>query len=425
MLLTELFHRSFLLEDGPPLTKGAKNVLANETLVDNIAKHLKADWSVSREDKNTFRRKSDKEIAEWFVRKLDEMERQGVGGVIYGREGQYHLWAAINYADFKDTWEDIQGIMPGALRDFTILKNRSLLQSAHIDIQEFKGPSVLARYMLHHYQETLTKIRKDAELAALTKDARSVKLVDNEDYRLYLAQNRGAACKFGKGATWCTANSHSDTNWKRYSGQERGTVGGAIIVLITNPEKSNQYQDLKIDKKYQFDGGEYGSFKDPENRDASSSVIKQAFPYLWDDLQKGLRANKQEIESPPRSEKDPDILELIAYDVEEEIRKLESKLSRYWTDKVRPTGKQSTDDKEEPDEDTTNDDEPAQAQAQVPAGQALIGNWAVWSTVRERFATIGNAGARRFNSRADAEAWIRDYNIRFPEQDLGLEAREY
>jgi hypothetical protein len=72
-----------------------------------------------------------------------------------------------------------------------------------------------------------------------------------------------------------------------------------------------------------------------------------------------------------------------------------------------------------------DEDEPGQAQTQVPAGQTQSGDWAVWSTQRERFATIGNAGARRFNTQADADAWIRDYNIRFPEQDLGLVAREF
>jgi hypothetical protein len=72
-----------------------------------------------------------------------------------------------------------------------------------------------------------------------------------------------------------------------------------------------------------------------------------------------------------------------------------------------------------------DDDAAAPAQAPVPAGQAMSGDWAVWSTQRERFATIGNAGARRFNTRADAEAWIQNYNTQFPEQNLGWVAREF
>jgi hypothetical protein len=70
-----------------------------------------------------------------------------------------------------------------------------------------------------------------------------------------------------------------------------------------------------------------------------------------------------------------------------------------------------------------DDDEPAQAP--VPAGQAMSGDWAVWVPGRERFVTIGNAGARRFNTQADAEAWIQNYNASNPGNDLELTAREF
>jgi hypothetical protein len=50
------------------------------------------------------------------------------------------------------------------------------------------------------------------------------------------------------------------------------------------------------------------------------------------------------------------------------------------------------------------------------------GNWGVWTPRRERFVTIG-ASTRRFNTEADAEAWIQDYNTREPHNDLELAAR--
>jgi hypothetical protein len=66
--------------------------------------------------------------------------------------------------------------------------------------------------------------------------------------------------------------------------------------------------------------------------------------------------------------------------------------------------------------------EPA-AQSAVPQG-GDTGNWAVWVPALNRFATIANSGARRFNSEADARVWIQDYNTRHPFNDLGLVARE-
>jgi hypothetical protein len=59
----------------------------------------------------------------------------------------------------------------------------------------------------------------------------------------------------------------------------------------------------------------------------------------------------------------------------------------------------------------------------VPQGGST-GNWGVWVPSLDRYATIGNAGPRRFESESDAQAWIQDYNTRHSGNDLGLVARE-
>ena len=61
--------------------------------------------------------------------------------------------------------------------------------------------------------------------------------------------------------------------------------------------------------------------------------------------------------------------------------------------------------------------------ATVPQGGGT-GNWGVWVPSLDRFATIANAGVRRFESEADARAWIQDYNARRLRNNLGLVARE-
>jgi hypothetical protein len=59
----------------------------------------------------------------------------------------------------------------------------------------------------------------------------------------------------------------------------------------------------------------------------------------------------------------------------------------------------------------------------VPQG-GNTGNWGVWVPSLDRYATIGNAGPRRFDTEADAQAWIQDYNTRHSGNDIGLVARE-
>ena len=52
------------------------------------------------------------------------------------------------------------------------------------------------------------------------------------------------------------------------------------------------------------------------------------------------------------------------------------------------------------------------------------GNWGVWVPSLDRWATVGNAGPRRFSVQAGADAWIQDYNTRNSGTDLELVARE-
>ena len=63
------------------------------------------------------------------------------------------------------------------------------------------------------------------------------------------------------------------------------------------------------------------------------------------------------------------------------------------------------------------------AEPAVPQG-SNTGDWGVWVPSLDRYATIGNAGARRFDTEADAQAWIQDYNARHSGNDLVLVARE-
>ena len=57
-------------------------------------------------------------------------------------------------------------------------------------------------------------------------------------------------------------------------------------------------------------------------------------------------------------------------------------------------------------------------------GSTTSGNWGVWIPSLDRYATIGNAGPRRFADQAGAQAWIDDYNQRHPGNDLEIQTRE-
>jgi hypothetical protein len=60
-------------------------------------------------------------------------------------------------------------------------------------------------------------------------------------------------------------------------------------------------------------------------------------------------------------------------------------------------------------------------------GSATSGNWGIWVAMLDRYAEINDQGTsrpRRFENKAGAEAWIRDYNVRNPGNGLALVAQE-
>lgn len=316
------------------LTKGARNVLADKKLVSSLAAAVKDDHTAPksiRKDRNL----SDLDIATWFVQELDKLDSQGLGGVISVRDGKNHMWIAKGYAAGNDIWEDIAGEYPEAIRDFTVLRNRNMLDERHKEITKYKGVKDLHRYMVVHYEKMLQDLRRDAELNAIMKNKRSILIVDEPEYRVWLLQNRGAACAFGKGATYCTANSRDPSMWNSYSSR------AAIFGMVPSEQKTysgkaltgGEHQDLP--EKFQFDAGS-SSFRDPLDRQMPPDEVKDRFPYLWNDLLKGLKAHKADIEEPNQE----DAVEKKSYKVDDEIQKLKTQLNKYWTDEKRPAAKE-------------------------------------------------------------------------------------
>lgn len=333
MFLRELFESVRLDENA--VSKGGANVLANKNLVAGIANGLRTDPSPTMNYalQSKFNKLPDEEVAKWFVEQLDKIERQGYEGIIYGRNGQYHMWIAQNYSNGADIWEDIEGEMGPALRDFTILKNRNMLDPRHAEIGKYKGVKALHRYMVQHYAEALQDVRQTAAQAAMLKSARSVLLADTPEYKIYYLQNRPAAVAFGKGATFCTANSSSDHNFKTYS--SRAPLLGLLPKVEPQADTTGRLGGKTYQEKYQFDAStspQSANFRDNLDRMVDPKSIKERFPYLWDDLSKGWLAHSQEIGEPTEEEG----IQKLQYDPKKELQKLKDNLSQYWTNEKRP-----------------------------------------------------------------------------------------
>ena len=336
MLLRELFSnpaKTYLFEN---LTKGSANVLANKGLVANVAAALRDDFSVPSQLQVKFRKAPDLEVTTWFLEQLDRIERQGYEGIVFGRNGQYNMWIATTYAAGNDIWEDIEGEMGPALRDFTILKNRNMLDPRHADVGKYKGVKALHRYMVQHYATALQDVRQTAAMAALLKSARSVLLADTPEYKLYYLQNRPAAIAWGKGATFCTANSNSDYNFKAYS--SKAPLLGLLPKADPKPDTTGRLGGKTFQEKFQFDASNdprSANFRDNLDQQVDPRLIRERFPYLWDDLERGWTNNTNEIEEPTEEEG----VQKLQYNARNELQKLHRNLAPYWTNEKRPVEK--------------------------------------------------------------------------------------
>jgi len=372
----DLIIEAFLTET--TLTKGSQRVLNNASMVPDLADAVRDDARAHPHNfppgsAKAFQKASDEDVAKWFLEQLDKIEREGYEGTIYSRDGVYNEWIVRRYISGSHNWEDLIGVMNMNLRDWTLLKNRGMLQTGHTDVPKFNSVRDIGKYMSTHYHDKLKDIRDAAALAAVKKQSKTAKIVDNDDYKIYTVFNWAGARTVGQGTQWCTANSKSDVNYNNYSNKAM-----LFQLFPKNPEEVDKTGSVigvrtKGSEKYQFDAGS-NSFRDIADDSATPSDIAKKFPYLLSDLIDGLKQNKVQLQTAIDAMADDETLKspeakTKKYDIDAEIEKLKKfKNSGYFTDKVRPKEKPEEPGNPEQPQIATEEDEMEQDPSMQTAG---------------------------------------------------------
>ena len=356
MKILQYLIESVIMEDAA-LTKGSQRVMNDKNLVAGLADAVRDDSRSHPQNfpagfNRTSQKTPDEGLAQWFLENIDKIEKQGYEGTVYSRDGVNSDWIVRRYIAGSHNWEDLIGVMNMNLRDWYLLKNRDMLDPNHRDIPKFNSVRDIGKYMSTHYHDKLDDIRSAAALAAVKKQSKLAKVVDNDDYKIYTVFNWAGARTVGNGTQWCTANSQSRTNYENYSKsgmlfqlfpkdpEHVDKTGGVIGKRTVGPEK------------YQFDAGS-GSFNDIADDVVGSNVISKKFPYLYSDLLAGLKQHKGELQTAidtmvaDETLKTPET-KVQPYKIDDEITKLKRfKEKGYFTDKVRPKAVSSKDDSEQ------------------------------------------------------------------------------
>jgi len=336
-----------LLMEAVALTKGSQRVMNDKNLVANLADAIRDDArshpaAFPAGSSRSFQKAPDEQLAQWFLENIDKIEKAGYEGTIYSRDGVYSDWIVRRYIAGSHNWEDLTGVMNMNIRDWTILKNRNMLDANHRDLPKFSSVRELGRYMALHYEDKLTDVRDAAKNAERNKKAKTIKIVDNDDYKIYITLNRAAACAVGLGTQWCTANSTTDSHYQRYSAE-----AFLFQVFPKNPEKVDKIsgfnqKHITGTEKYQFGADASYSFKDIADDQVDKSIIKTRFPYMFTDISHALKSEKGRIEQsfkellddPTLQDKD---FKIKTYEIDDEIKKLHKFVDKgYFTDQVRP-----------------------------------------------------------------------------------------
>jgi len=236
-----------------------------------------------------------------------------------------------------------------------LLNKYKKLEPRHKNIPSFNGVLDLGKYMTSYYADELKDLANEAEREKLKKLAKSIKLVDNDDYKIYITLNRSSNMLIGANTTWCTTNSSTHAHWDSYSAQ------GFLYQLF--PKQAEQVSIKRWDRnaniegfeRYQFGPDRSYSFKDIGDQTVSSEVVRERFPYLYTDITTALKQHKgeyqkaiDELSEDPAMKSDPSI-KVPHYKIDDEIKKLKGFIDRgYMTEEKRPTEKSKDDSEESP-----------------------------------------------------------------------------
>ena len=328
-------------------SKGGDRVLTNNKMVSDLAAAIRDDAltnpsSFPQDFRRSVKRADDQTLTKWFIDQLDQIELRGYEGTQYSRDGINHEWIVRRYIAGSHNWEDISGTMDMNLSKWYYLKNRDLLDANHKDLWKFNSIRDVGYYMSRHYQQALVDYVAALRAAADKKFAKAVKLVDNEDYRIYMILNRAAACSYGLGSNWCTANTATGDHYDRYAGE------GALYQLY--PKEAEQVSKTKFGKKiegserYQFGPDRYYSFMDIADDPVLPKDVAEKFPYLYADLTNALKGKSSELQQyidklrQDPTLQDPNKTLVKPYAVSDEINKLQGFVQRgHMIDQPRPS----------------------------------------------------------------------------------------
>lgn len=197
-------------------------------------------------------------------------------------DGKFYGWVTKIYAAGSVNWENLYSRARDHIDSYYLLQRRNLLKPAHMDLNAFGSYGEFETAMTG-YRGVLKKIKEEERIKNLTKDAKSITILDNDKYVVVVPLNYGASCKFarseGEFANWCTGTTSSDHYFGHYSRQ------GPLVIFYAKDDPRAKYQLHAPSDQ----------FKDIKDEEINRKAFAQKYPDAMNDIVNGLMQHVAEL----------------------------------------------------------------------------------------------------------------------------------
>jgi len=145
----------------------------------------------------------------------------------------YTPWLARMYAKGDTKLEDLN--RQDVLRIYDLGKKRRMIKPEHSDINRFKTYREFETMMFDNYEfDDIENIAKKEE-----EKGKAKKVYEDDNVTVIVPEDEAAACRYGRGARWCTAAVRGQNYFDQYNSQ-----GNLYILIPKTPRYENEKYQL-------------------------------------------------------------------------------------------------------------------------------------------------------------------------------------
>jgi hypothetical protein len=260
-------------------------------------------------------------IANAWSKLLDDTLRRNDYGDL-SADGKFDEWLTRLYINGQADFEDINGEGGDALGAWKALSIRGKLKPRDQDFNKFTSIKQLQRINRDSdYRRELERIKDAEKIEKMKREKLDVVLIDDNKYYVIIPFNYGACYTFGNAEgyrpNFCTSSSSGARWFENYA------PNGPIISIVDkeNMDSKDGKWQLHAQTNQIVDGEQTNRW----DKDGNDKRFSELFPGLMKRIGAEMLSNAEKIK-----EMSKPITRQVGYDVEKDVKDLQTKFPQAW-----------------------------------------------------------------------------------------------